>query len=539
MKLMTTIANTSRIMIHMTFNKLIYYLSRIPLIKKLIPEKIYAAGKIKDTITIIGAAVSFFGSVVRKLIYVALMVWIPVMAALPESERFSGSGAAYYVLAVLSILGGALFGAELLGNTISKYVCVKLIRIPFRQYIYSQLIYKYAVDFIGFAAAISIGCALTGSSVLRGLILTLMIMIGHFFGEALMLFIFDKTSVVVNAKIAFILVAGAVILALAYIPLFIDLQAAAYIGEQIFTVPFMLAIALLGIAALYYVLRYPNYPKVSSMTIHREGLIMNSQAAAAARFSDVRLKDEDLEKTDSKKFAYLSGYRYLNAIFFQRHKRMLNRPVVIRLYIVGACYIAALCAYFISPQLGVRLAGEILKMLPICVFFMYMLASFNDRICRAMFNNCDIAMLRYGYYRQPDIILSNFKIRLLWMLKPNILLGAAVAAALTSYPVITGAEWDWLTLLTFAASILLLAVFFVVHYLFLYYVFQPYTSELGMKNPLFRVVNGAVYILCFICLQIKTSSGYFSLIVLGATIVYIGAALALVRKYAPKNFRVK
>ena len=35
-----------------------------------------------------------------------------------------------------------------------------------------------------------------------------------------------------------------------------------------------------------------------------------------------------------------------------------------------------------------------------------------EEFCKAMFFNCDISLLKYGYYREADAILKNFKIRL-------------------------------------------------------------------------------------------------------------------------------
>ena len=91
----------------------------------------------------------------------------------------------------------------------------------------------------------------------------------------------------------------------------------------------------------------------------------------------------------------------------------------------------------------------------------------------------------------------------------------------------------------FMLGIIFLSLFFSVHHLFLYYVFQPYTTELDMKNPLFNIINMVVYVVCYMCLQIEAVPSSFAFIVLGATVVYMLVALTLVYQLAPKNFRVK
>lgn len=88
-------------------------------------------------------------------------------------------------------------------------------------------------------------------------------------------------------------------------------------------------------------------------------------------------------------------------------------------------------------------------------------------------------------------------------------------------------------------SLQLLAVVFAVHPLFLYYVFQPYTSDLNVKNPFFSTLNWAMYAVCYACVFLDQPPAGFALLVMGVTVVYTAVALAIVRSRAPRTFRVK
>jgi hypothetical protein len=68
---------------------------------------------------------------------------------------------------------------------------------------------------------------------------------------------------------------------------------------------------------------------------------------------------------------------------------------------------------------------------------------------------------------------------------------------------------------------------------------QPYTTELNIKNPYFRIANGVVFWICYLSSKIKTPPAYFVVIVLTITIVYIIVALYSVYKFAPKTFKVR
>lgn len=184
------------------------------------------------------------------------------------------------------------------------------------------------------------------------------------------------------------------------------------------------------------------------------------------------------------------------------------------------------------------LGEKLSQSLPLFVFIMYFL-SVAEKACRAMFYNCDISLLRYGFYRNPKVILHNFRIRLLRIMGYNLLIGFALSSAVLGFMAACGLPWLTLEMLSFAGAVLLLSVFFTVHHLFLYYVLQPYTTELNVKNPLFNIINSVVYFFCFFCMRVKTASSTFTMGILLLTGLYIAVALTLVYKYAPKTFRVK
>ncbi|HEX3026532.1 MAG TPA: hypothetical protein VHR42_04830, partial [Clostridia bacterium] len=232
------------------------------------------------------------------------------------------------------------------------------------------------------------------------------------------------------------------------------------------------------------------------------------------------------------------GFEYLNAIFFRRHRRLMIRPVMIRLGITGALLIAAIAASLLLPGFEKQMRGLQNNLLPVFVFVMYF-ASIGEKICKAMFYNCDVSLLRYPFYRNKNAVLHNFKIRLFWVAGLNFITACAVSAAVVCFFVITKIGLPVEGMAWFVLSILTLSLFFSVHHLFLYYVFQPFTSELGMKNPFYGIINYIVYMLCFFCLKIKSAPSYFTMIVLVSTVLYIIVALIIVYKFAPRTFRVK
>lgn len=180
------------------------------------------------------------------------------------------------------------------------------------------------------------------------------------------------------------------------------------------------------------------------------------------------------------------------------------------------------------------------KALPICVFLLYLMDNtVGERICKAMFYNCDLALLRYGWYRERDAILRNFFLRWRMLCGVNLMLSGAVCGMFVLLTLLGGGRPPVGEFILFLLAILSLGVFFAAHSLGLYYLFQPYTSDLDTKNPIFKLLNIAMYAVCWAATQLKSTPTWFALLVFGVTAVYSVGMLALVLRRAPKTFRVK
>ena len=86
--------------------------------------------------------------------------------------------------------------------------------------------------------------------------------------------------------------------------------------------------------------------------------------------------------------------------------------------------------------------------------------------------------------------------------------------------------------------ILLLSVFFSVHYLVIYYLLQPFNKDLEMKKASYSLVSGLTYFISYTITDLRVSSFLFSMYGLVFTIMYIIISLFLVYRFAPKTFKI-
>lgn len=156
-----------------------------------------------------------------------------------------------------------------------------------------------------------------------------------------------------------------------------------------------------------------------------------------------------------------------------------------------------------------------------------------------MFYNCDISLLRYCYYREGKVILANFTSRLKMTILLNIVPAIALCLGIACIVVVSGYSSILISLIPLFLCVICLSCFFSIHHLFMYYVLQPYTAELTVKSPTYTIITIIMYIICYTCTQIHTSSYYFTLGVLIVTILYMAISLILTYKLAPKTFKLR
>ena len=154
-----------------------------------------------------------------------------------------------------------------------------------------------------------------------------------------------------------------------------------------------------------------------------------------------------------------------------------------------------------------------------------------------MFYNCDHAMLRYNFYREPAVILGLFKKRLIMLIKINLLPAIVIAIGSIILLCITdvGLVINYIMIPLF---IIVLSVFFSVHYLVIYYLLQPYNKDLQVRGVSYTFVSFITLVLTYILSNLVMSSLYFSIFGIVLTIAYIIGSLKLVYKYAPSTFRI-
>lgn len=520
-----------KILITQKINGLLYYAKMIPVLGKYIPDRFYRLRLFKEVAGILWLIASFLFTCLTKIIYIMVMIVLPVsVLSKGEMDHF----AILWVFFWLSGLAGPLLMNVTTQPQKKEYVMISLMHMNARRYVLAQWLWTIVIEG-GLLLLVLIALwQIKHGPLWYGISMFLCYLSSHIIGEAIHIHYFQHHEKPLATRFAFV------------IPCFLLFYAAAY--GWIYLIPtasfsadilamLMLVMSIGGLFAIPYLC------KVDYTQIMKKGILMNQSIydgtmLAKNKKADIELKDKDYDDNELKEQHYqqLHGYQYLNALFFQRHKRLFYRPMRRRIIgIIGAFVL--LDGLIIFAQLELPL-NQPLTLIPAILFLLYFI-SIGERVTRAMFYNCDASLLHYGYYRQPDAILTNFKIRLKKIIGMNCMLALLMCIG---YCVTLCLVWqsdyvlfDHILLIMTVFSI---SIFFSIHHLFLYYVLQPYTGSLEMRSPMFGVINTIVYLVCYFSTRLEGTI-LLTIVILILTFVYSIIAMLLVYRLAPKNFHIR
>ena len=539
--MLSTLKTIRKIDIATGVNVFIYYLKKLPIIGYSIDDSWYGDDSLKKVFEIIVMIIKILLNALKKGLYIGLLMVIPacLFYSLIDSKQLPFELVAHY-LVVLSGIGSLCVESFIFKVTKSKYICVKYLKMDTESYVKATFSKLYLVYFIYFTLFLTIAAIFLSEKPLDGLMIALIIICLKMFGEAFQLFVFEKTNIIIIRKNVLVLIVGIVLLVAAYGLPFVGFVLPIY--SLMYNPIFLLGCLLIFVTCVWYIfVGYKNYNTKIYQTIEygfSDAAIKDN--AKTAQFKALEVKDNDLNEQHliKNKYKNKDGLNYLNAIFFDRHKRLIFNPVIYRLLVVCVLFIICVICGLVAKEIAKEVSLNLSEYLPLFVFLMYFL-SIGDKSCKTMFYNCDKSLLHYGFYREPRLLLKNFTIRLFKLISYSMIIPIAIIIGAIVFCIIFGTGIFSLDMFTFSVSIILLSMFFIIHHLTMYYIFQPYTDDLGIKSPFFKIINGFVYLISFSCFQLDVGGVLFTILLLTFTSVYILIALLIVYKYGWKTFRVK
>lgn len=503
-------------------NELIYNISRIPLIGKLIPSEFYKYKIFKIIsiiISIIYNIIKIFG---YKLLYIYFFLILPFNTEANYLELMQ-------IFIFLAILG-SFINTEIFNPTKDKYYMLILMRMDAYSHTIGAFLYFVGGIFIGELVALLLLTSIPWYY--AGLLVTLTVMF-KFIAVNFYFYRMKKSGKVINENKpeSWLLYCLLIILflGLAYGLPYFDL----IMPEYVFWI-FASIIFILGIISIKKVITYPNYAKLYKKLLNKDNIFLDNFAIQRDAQISTNLKQISVDTSITSE---KSGFQYFHDLFVKRHSKILlksAKKTTTGIFIIGLILIVLL---YIFPEFKSGANKIILNYLPFVLLLMYFINT-GKAVTNAMFMNCDHSMLSYRFFRQPQTLLSLFRERLKTLIILNLIPALTLSLMISIILFVSGGA----SLITYAViffSILSMSIFFSVHNLVLYYLLQPYNIGMEMKSASFTIASLITYWVCYYISDIEVSSLTFGIIMIAFAIIYSLVSLILVYKLAPKTFRLR
>lgn len=503
-------------------NSILYSLKQLPIIKRILPEKLYGVRGLKILGNIISAIWEFIMIFLGKFLYIAFMI-----AAMLGIYQTNSAATFLHIFFFLTICGG-LMNTYLFDPTKDKYYAMFLMNMDAKEYTISNYLYQMIKVLIGFLPFTCFYGMSVGLPLWIMILCPIFVMMVKTFINSLSLIDFKRTKKVKNENLptSVVWILLLVLLVCAYALPYISIV----MPTWMFLIFFGLSLGL-GIFGFYQIFHFPYYRFLYKQLLTNAPLVIDQTSIRRdASLSQIEL-DTSLNSTKE-------GFSYFHELFVKRHRKILTKAIKKQtIVLVG---IAIVMSFLVKVNASVASTTNhlMLVFLPYFVFIMYMLNR-GTTLTQAMFMNCDHAMLSYRIYRKPNVILGLFKERLKTLIGLNLIPATVIGFTLALLLFLSGGTSNVYNYFVLFFSILAMSVFFSVHYLVMYYLLQPYNVHTEMKSSTYSVVQGVTYFVCYYMMQLRLPTFYFGLSVTAFCILYSLLSLWFAYRLAPKTFKLR
>lgn len=524
--------------LHRTVNGFFYYLRKLPLVGQSIPESIFKSYSFKSALFLFLHIFSIPSRFLVKGLWLALnfyfaSFWINLLSG--------GELNFWNVLPGTWLLGFSLWlvfvgYAFRFGKGFEPFIAkskrefMRNFGLSQSSFLQSQLFIEPIITSLSYLPALLIFSSLSGNWLYLPLGL-LTIPAGSFTGQALNRWFFNRRILSGRNSWQSWIILGTGLAAIASLILFHNHL------SPIFLLPVLACQVLLIWFGYRYLKQQTNHLDYfyycMDQSLQMDKKIFEMTKGNEYTRQGLQMQDK-LSTEKGKDLSHLSGMTYLNALLFDRYKKVLYKKVrnwVLSLVVILVALEAL--RYYLGPF---ELTDAILlRFLPFSFMIMY-IASSGKVVAQMVFVNCDISMLHYPFYREAKTIIAGFNYRFWQICKLNLIFACSLFLTIM---VLGRFAFSMETILLTALLLISLTALFSFHDLFIYYILQPFTKDMDVSNPLYKFLSWALYWVAYLNSKLDLGSHLYILLISLAMIAYVSIGYWILLKKAPQTFHLK
>lgn len=459
----------------MQINSFLSLMQKLPFVGFLLPSDIYKRRRLKLFFAVGGMLKGFLGAAIGKmLVCVLLLLWLPKWLGIQASEE---ELLTLYLLAECA--APAVMSCGIFQATEKDYVFLNHFMMNPREYYY----HKIGKDAL-FAMFLPLPVTVY---VLHEFLLIAVAALGTVFfvlaGCVLYLFFYNTMHGLVKKWVRTGLGMGIIIASYAGLRL-------GWLKALTWTSPVCIGCcigaALLSLVCYLRLLHYQDYKKIAVEFANKETVILTVSVNAAAVEGESALTDFEWEEGAAyyKENCGLDMEGYLSKAFFRRFRSVFSNQR--RQIFLLSVSLGALCGYLIRIGVLPVTETDILDYTPMLLTFVTGTMLFGRRFTELCFRYVDMPLLYHRVCNKEYLKKSLWR-RYAFLARHSLVALSGVVSFILLVLFISGIRVPAASLVFLLIAVELFMLFNELYYLLLYYLFQPYTTDISVKSPVVRV----------------------------------------------------
>ncbi len=584
-----TISSMYRLRYIVGYNGFIYKLKLLPLIGRLLPDDLYSIGFFKFIYAVWKFITEFFMLFFLKVLGLSgIYAYSFIMRSLADNnpEEIGGmspgqfQGMTFMWLFLAYAFAGVLMNTNLFSYTPEKEYAVFMLRMDAKKINTSYFVLNLAALFIGYAGVNLFFGIISGMPFLMWFFTPLLGVAIKLAGAGVKLSIINMKRrlglKIASGKIELVGVFFKVFIGFTAVMVVMIMTVNAYC-PPVYILPVIAAvITVLAVAGFFVIRDFDPYAHKQLLAGAKETYNVEKKSCKSPDRTKRLKKVNKVSAVDTRVSSDKTGFAFLNQVFARRYRSVISiRPVVVSIVIVVIFALICIDLYIeYSQDFGQQAASECLKnniinfltlqgyhddLRPLVTgdaefqeFFMNLMdnnlmaffcliALFNGttKLTQTMFINCDRSLMSFSFYKMPDQIVKLYKIRIMESVRLNLAPAVVLGLVFNIVTFMFGGQRYPCQYLLVPIAFVLMSALCSAHLLTLYYLLQPYTENIKVKNHVYTVMEVVSEAVTIAVCWIPAPAWILVPALIALNALYIFLATKLVRKFSPKHWRVR
>lgn len=505
----------------MSTNAFINFLSKLPGLKILSFKKLYKNTGLKKILSVFGFLFELIKETILPSIFTALIFWRLFVRL--GIDNISIKLLSYILIAVIA---SKISKPTFLIHNEDDYIFLNLFSINSRVYYLNKIFSNIVISILAnFPATYYVFQDLGIALKLAVLNLASMLIVNIIY-----LTYIKKRETLPKSEIRALISAIFVILGGLVIFLRIDLN----LNNRILSILAIVS-AIISIFGIAFILKYKNYPALKRITANSSGQVVKMSVTTTINEDSSQYLVSDAEEIQNfqNKYKDVDPAKYIDMAFFSRYKKVFKKNL--RSNFSGS--IAILIIYSIAIKIGIIKKPQSFSDISGLAIAFAVGTGYSAALLQMCFRNVDRILLKNKILTEQGLYES-LKYRIRMLIKASFFDLLSVGLGFLILIFLNGLKFEPVEFARIMAAYLAMMASMGLVEIMVYYIFSPYSAELNVKSPAYKVVrfiSGLVFALFILKNANILNIEKYIYIAFGVTVLIFLFA----KKYFIRTFRLR